>query len=87
MTELTNGEQLVVKITVISFALQTLMAKLAAANALDRQDLIEMRELSLTLAEDLRMHSNIDGKKMASRLPVEIYAWWDPVFGMSNVNS
>ena len=72
-------EQLLVRQTVISLALQALIERLVTSGQLKPVDLTVMREFGLQLAEDLRAHGGSGAQIGGDRVEAEIRAWWEPL--------
>jgi len=70
-------DTLLVRTTVVSLALQTLVGRLVANGTLDKADLTAMRETGLQLAADLRAHGGTGPQIGGARLEGEIAAWWE----------
>ena len=68
---------LLVRTTVVSLALQTLVGRLVANGTLDKADLVAMRETGLQFAAGLRAHGGIGPQIGGARLDGEVAAWWE----------
>ena len=70
-------EAMLVRTTVVSLALQTLIGRLVSNGTLDKADLAAMRETGLELAADLQAHGGTGAQIAGARLESEMAAWWD----------
>ncbi len=70
-------EAMLVRTTVVSLALQTLVGRLVANGTLDKADLAAMRDIGAQLAADLQAHSDSGAQIGGARLQGEMAAWWD----------
>lgn len=70
-------EALLVRTTVISLALQTLVGRLVSNGTLDTVDLAAMRDTGSQLATDLQAHGGTGAQIAGARLESELAAWWD----------
>lgn len=70
-------EAMLVRTTVVSLALQTLVGRLVSNGTFNQTDLAAMRETGLQLAADLRAHGGTGAQIGGARLEGEMAGWWD----------
>ena len=70
-------DNLLVRTTVVSLALQTLVGRLVAKGTLDKTDLMAMRDTGLQLAAGLQAHGGTGPQIGGARLDGEVAAWWE----------
>ncbi len=73
----TDPESILIRTTVVSVALQSLIGRLTADGILDAGDLVAMREVGLQLAADLRDQGGTGSQVAGDRLARAVDAWWD----------
>jgi hypothetical protein len=73
----TDPETLLIRTTVVSVALQSLIGRLMADGRLDGGDLVAMRETGLQFAADLRAQSDSASQVAGARMEREVVVWWD----------
>jgi len=72
---------MLIRTTVISVAVQALIARLLMSGALSQGDIVVMRETGLQLAADL---AELGGKQLSGeRMTSEVEAWWDTAVGLA----
>ncbi len=81
----TDPETLLIRTTVVSVALQSLIARLAADGLLDTGDLVAMREVGLQLASDLRDQGGSGSQIAGARMAREVDGWWDAVSALGGL--
>ena len=77
-------DSMLVRATVVSLALQSLIGRLVSNGTLDKADLMAMREIGSQLAAGLQAHSGTGAQIAGARLEDEMAAWWDVADAMSN---
>jgi len=77
-------EAMLVRTTVVSLALQTLIGRLVSNGTLDKADLAAMRETGLELAADLQAYGGTGAQIAGARLEGEMAAWWDVADAMDD---
>ena len=70
-------DAMLVRTTVVSLALQTLIGRLVSNGTLDKADLMAMRKTGSELAADLQAHGGTGAQIAGARLKGEMAAWWD----------
>ena len=77
-------DAMLVRTTVVSLALQTLIGRLVSNGTLDKADLMAMRKTGSELAADLQAHGGTGAQIAGARLEGEMAAWWDVTDAMDD---
>lgn len=74
-----NAEAILIRLTVVSLALQSLIGQLSARGVLSASDLVAMRKEAKEVADAMKASSGSGPQVAGSRLKNEIAAWWDVI--------
>ena len=74
-----SPDELFVRTTVLSLALQALIDRLLLRGSLDAADLAAMRDIGLQLAADLQAQAGTFPQIGGARLEQAVAAWWDVI--------
>ena len=77
-------DTMLIRTTVVSLALQTLVGRLVSNGTLDKADLAAMREVGSELAAGLQAHGGTGAQIAGARLKGELAAWWDVTDAMGD---
>ena len=77
-------DAMLVRTTVVSLALQTLIGRLVSNGTLDKADLATMRETGSELAAALQAHGGTGAQIAGARLEGEMAAWWNVTDAMGD---